>query len=285
MSCLFLLILVGASGCNPLAHPRVSDWRDRVAPRGYRHVFASAAANAVITIERREHVAQITVAPFWLPVPRLVMQADMHASDPLKTPPQWAQLAYTTGPSPPYVIDTFFPMPGEARRRGLFAHMPADRLGPADVPPLLHLAGFEHPARRARMPLGWIDYHMTSTAPDSPLENPFWSPRLVVYTSPTHLVMAALSPVSDGRTELLAVQHEGVNYFADIEASPGRRSVSFPCALIWADWSQQRLATRCRFVVRDFHRWPRSTIRVENLRAGSPIDATYVRTEPITASR
>jgi hypothetical protein len=99
--------------------------------------------------------------------------------------------------------------------------------------------------------------------------------------SPLHLVMIALSPLPPGRTRLTAAVRDGVDYPATIDATPTRRELRFPRALLWADWKVQQFRSRAVFIVQRFDRWPDSRITVRDFSDLDPATATFARIEEI----
>lgn len=235
---------VPAATTQPAA---IGAWIDNFVPPGQQHVFTGD--RAYLAIGRAGGAMRFQIRPLLLPSPLLVLWSDIPAGPPIEHRPLWSNLVYYTI-GRPYRIDLTYPKLGPEQRT-------------TDQP---------------RGDYGTVTYHMPSQT-----KTDYFVRDLVAYTSPMHLVLTLLGPLPDGRSRVLAFHKSGRDYWATIDAGPdGRRVLHFPCAMIWADWSDENLASRCTFEIDDVRDWPRTTIHTTNFTRFGPTTVKFVRTEPIS---
>jgi len=233
-----------AAGGSTAAVPVDNSWLDAVVLIGQQHVFIGS--QAYLAIGRTEQAIRFQVRSQLWPTPLLVLWADAPSGPPLQFRPRWANLIYYTV-GRPYRIDLTYPQ----------SRLDQPQAESADNAP------------------GSVTYHMPTQS-----KRDVFTPNIVAYTSPTHLVTELLGPLPTGRSRVLAVHKDGKDYWATIDAAPdGRRTLQFPCALVWSDFTEAQLNKVCTFEVEDVRAWPRTTIQTGNLARIGPVSVSYSRTE------
>ncbi len=254
--CLLGGLQAGCSTAPPLPPPPVqtttppASWLDAVVPDGQAQVFLGQSYQLVLA--RTAGAVTLTVRPLNLAAPRLTLRADPPGDPPLRSQPIWGDLTYVPLFGRPYRIVTRYPRLGGADARG----------------------------RAEIIDYGITEYYIPTLPPDRPHLAPYHA-DIVPFTSPLHLLLAALGPVPDGRTRIRALHKTGTDYWATIDADADRRELRFPYALMWSDWTQQNLDSQCVFRVRCMSEWPAATIELENLGRLGDVDGHYDRTEPV----
>ncbi|MCG3177713.1 MAG: hypothetical protein BIFFINMI_00032 [Phycisphaerae bacterium] len=247
-NCLLLTGCAPTPPAPPSAGPGVHDWRDRILADGWTLQFRGPRIE--MTFTRRGEVMRMRMRPVAWSVPRVQMTADAPRS--LADPPKLGAAGFS---------ELLYDANGLTRPYRIRIDYPGGQAGAATTAPDFN-------------PCGVVRYFFSSRPPDQPhvmgFDSGLYSPG-----SAMHLVMIALSPLPTGRTSLLAVHREGKDYFATIDATPTRRELHFPKAMLWADWSAEQLALESVFIVEDFDRWPQSTITVRNFSRLDPASASY----------
>ena len=227
-----------------------SGWIDAIVRPGERLVFAGD--NTVVRISRLADRVRIEVQTVLPPIPRLELSADSPSGPPVEFQPGWYRII-RWGLGKPYQVEVVF---GQRR-------IPATSpVGPGDF--------------------GTVTYFMPQRT-----QTDHFHAETVAWTSPVHLLLAALGPLPAGETQLLAMHKDGKDYWATLQAdSAGRRIVRFPYALLWGDWSDKNLSEQSVFEIDSADRWPNSTLRATHLAVAGPVVVRYVRTErlPLAAT-